>query len=207
MNKGVLKAYAAKMARGATVRDAEAEIVRIVTEQARAVAGKYRFGYHDRADMIQQGVLFVLEAIEEGKYDVSRPLENFSYVHMRNRLLNYKRKHFMRSEKPCDCCDPFDPPINPCERWVGWNERNVAKQNLMMPIDVFSVEDEKEKNMRVEYDVEGMIEMNDAMDKIDRELPVSLRGDYLKMKAGVNISKSRRDAVRDAITGMFHEEG
>ena len=65
------------------------EALNIVTKR---LVYKFKFGYHEIEDMKQQAAVFAIEALE--KYDHKRPLENFLWVHVRNRLFNFKRDNF-----------------------------------------------------------------------------------------------------------------
>lgn len=207
MNQRLLKQYVRKMPAGSTPKDAENEIVDIIQSVAKALSRipRFRFGYHSRADIEQQGVLIALEILEEDKYDPSRPLEGFLYTHLKRRLGNYKRDNYIRAERPCQCCNPFDPPVSPCERFDAWQIRNTTKQNLMLPLDVSSVADEYESNMRTESMVEEEAHINELLTMIDEQLPVELRADYLKMTHGVAVPKNRRLKVREAVMEIIKD--
>lgn len=70
--------------------------------------GKYVFGYNSVEDIIQQGVYKGLEIIAEGKYKPEKYLKGngadspetsmmrFMSVHIRRRLINYKRDNMRR---------------------------------------------------------------------------------------------------------------
>jgi hypothetical protein len=210
MNHKLLKDYAAKMTaesgRRTTLAEAEAEIARIVLEVSRNISPAFKFGYHTRGDMAQTAAVFALEILEhEDVYDVSRPLAGFLYIHIRNRLSNYRRNNYIRTERPCQCCDPYIPPINPCDKWVAWNNRNIKKQNLMRPLNVYGIADEHERNMREVCTVEEDASVNELMTLIDERLDVDLRDDYLKLKNGVSIPKARKQKVRDAIMEIISD--
>src|SRR5689334_18040183 len=103
----------------------------------------FRFGYHDHEDIKQQGTLFALEAIAKGSYDPTKPLDNFIYSHIKNRLINFKRDKFKRNDAPCIKCFEADrlceqPTHNGefCDRYLQWRKRNVSRQNLMNPTDI-----------------------------------------------------------------------
>lgn len=209
MNHKLLKNYAAKMTvetgKRATIAEAEAEIARIVLEVSRNISPAFKFGYHTRGDMAQTAAFFALELLEqEDKYDVSRPLAGFLYIHIRNRLANYRRDNYIRTERPCQCCDPFNPPLSPCDKWTAWNNRNIKKQNLMRPLDVYVIADEHEKNMRENCTVEDDASVNELISLIDDKLSVELRSDYLKLKNGVSIPKARKQKVREAILEIIN---
>lgn len=200
MRKKLIAAYAAKLSREwgrpASAADAEAEIVRTIRVVARNLAGgnRFVFGYHTREDIEQQVSLFALEALEvPGRYDVSRPLGNFLYVHCKNGLHNLKRDTFMRCEPPCGCCDAFGDPPEPCRRWREWAARNSAKQALMSldplgPVDT-----------RDDTDVVEDAAARELMARIDDELAPELRSDYHRMLDRVHVPKARRLLVRGAI--------
>jgi hypothetical protein len=190
-----------------SIREAEEEIVSVIRRVSRSVAPSYRFGYLSNEDIEQQGVYEALLALEDGDYLIDMPLENFMHVHIRNRLSNFRRKHYKRIEAPCKCCDPSNPPEYPCRKWLDWSARNATKANLMHTIDVTSVSDESEANMRDD--------VPDAADDaigaelralVDRELPVELRRDYLQMLDGRAVPKARREKVRAAIIEILNVE-
>jgi DNA-directed RNA polymerase specialized sigma24 family protein len=83
----------------------ETEVIDIINTVADRLCYKFKFGYHSAEDMKQQARLYAWEGME--KYDGKRPLENFLWTHVRNRLYNFKRNNYSRLEKPCDTCEFF----------------------------------------------------------------------------------------------------
>ena len=81
----------------------EQEVLDVIDGIANRLCYKFKFGYHSPEDMKQQARLFAWEGLE--KYDGKRPLENFLWTHVRNRLYNFKRNNYSRLEKPCDTCE------------------------------------------------------------------------------------------------------
>lgn len=212
MNRQLIKDYAKKMGkelnRKVTLAEAEVEIVRVMQKVARVLAPSYRFGYHSNEDMEQEGIQYALIVLESNdKYDINQPLENFLYTHIHNRLYNYKRKHYTRLEPPCSCCDPFNPPAYPCQKWLDWKSRNSSKQNIMQPLDMSNISDESEHNMYQESEVIDNTIGSELRTLLDRELPVELRRDYLQMIDGKVIPKIRRDKVREAVLSITKEKG
>jgi hypothetical protein len=211
MNIKFLRAYAQKMTtesgRKVSLADAEIEIVRIMQKVASTLAPSFRFGYHSIEDVEQQGVWEALKVLEENKYDVARPLENFLYTHIHNRLHNFKRKHYSRLEPPCTCCDPINPPAFPCQKFTDWVGRNSAKQNIMRPLDMGNISDESEGNMREDCVLTDDAIASELRAIIDKGLPVELRHDYLQMLDGKVIPKARREKVREAVLILISEKG
>ena len=85
------------------------------------LASKFRFAYHSIDDMKQQAAIFALEGLKN--YDTSRPLENFLWTHVRNRLFNYKRNNYQRPDNPCITCPFFDKHLqnsnNQCSKFLN----------------------------------------------------------------------------------------
>src|SRR6185369_6692752 len=115
---------------------------------ANKLAKKFKFGYRDEDDMKQEAMILAINGLE--KYDGKRPLANFLYIHIRNRLCNYKRKHYIRIEKPCTRC-PFKAFIPPdqckkykdmmdCNLYKRWYERNIVKRNLANTLEYNQVD-------------------------------------------------------------------
>lgn len=223
MKKKLIKNYAQKlsneMGRKVSLQEAEEEIVRVIQNVARTIAPQFRFGYHSVEDMEQEGIMEALKVLETDKYDVSRPLGNFLYVHVHNRLSNFRRKHYMRHEPPCGCCDTCNPPAHPCQKFLDWKARNATKQNLMRPVDIsniahqYKVSGIGEDGVR-ECCVVGVHDDFNIIDKaigaelrliLDKELPVDLRRDYLQMLDGKTVPKVRREKVRQGVLNILRE--
>src|SRR5688500_13353992 len=119
----------------------EAQVLEAIEKTVRLVAASFRFGYFDVDDMRQQARLFALQALD--KYDESRPLENFLYTHIKNRLINFKRDKYKRNDPPCQVCHGTIPGESTghedgalCARYRAWRKRNLSKQNIMNPLDI-----------------------------------------------------------------------
>lgn len=190
----MIKQYAKQ--KGTSFREAEQAIIAIITKVARSVAPTYRFGYHTIEDMEQQAVVFALDVLTQPDvYDTSRPLENFLSVHIRNRLSNFRRQHYMRTEPPCKCCDPYIACSGSrCQKWIDWNKRNTIKQSLMKTVDTSTV---FEKETAKDKDISHGDELAEL---VDRLIPMDLRRDYLKMIDGESVPKHRREKVQGAVT-------
>lgn len=182
------------------------------------LASKFRFGYHELDDIKQQGMLFAIKVMAANKYDVSRPLENFLYTHLRNQFINYKRDNYIRNEPPCLGCIFYDPKRTKsadqcaafaskteCTKLIEWNRRNATKRNIMQPIDFDSV---MECGLtRKHDDVLLEMESEELERRIDDELPLDMRADYLRLRAGEPVSKARKLTIRNAIAEILAESG
>lgn len=178
------------------------EELKIIDKVVNRLAPKYKFGYFDIEDIKQQGRLFALQAMD--KYDPAQPLENFLCVHVKNRLINFKRDNYCRIEPPCEPpSDENEPDYN---KWNAWQKRNETKKNLMEPLDITNIRDEDESNMRMESEVITNAETAEYMRIIDKQLPLELRADLLRIRASVNIPKIRRERVYNAVKKIIKEE-
>lgn len=199
----------------------EQEVLTIIEKVVTVLAPNFTFGHYDVSDIKQEGTIMALEAIDKDKYDSSRPLENFLYTHVKNRLINLKRNKFARHEPPCSSCPFFDPDNKlslcknqcsayedkmECSRWEIYITRNIAKRNLQEPMDIGDVDDEYEDNMKYQADPINTVVDSEFFKKIDGRLDPSLRSDFMKLMAGVTIPKKKREKVRQAIEEILYGE-
>ena len=190
----------------------EEQVLQIINDISNRLAAKFKFGYHEIEDMKQQARMFAWEALD--RYDGVRPLENFLWTHVRNRLYNFKRNNFGRPDKPCDGCPHFDPSISnakgygcrafddheECELYAGWLRRNTAKRNIM-------------NTAQLELDVRGNGSIEDFLDKkhifnlVDKSISVSDREDWLRLVNNLKMPKIRRESLVERIIAILEENG
>lgn len=152
----------------------EQEALEKIIKIAKALAPKYVFDCYDKEDLEQEAIMMGIEAMS--RYDPSRPLENFLYTHISNRLKNFKRDNYFR---PSSTGEP--------ER-VQQNKKNI--------LDAGNLE---EGAVYFEPDMDAIIDDRAIIEKIERELPISYRKDYLKLCAGVRISINRKEEIYSLI--------
>ena len=173
----------------------EREVTETITRVANRYAYKFQFGFYTPDDIRQEAFIIAMDALD--RYDESRPLENFLAVHVKNRLNNFKRDKYYRQQK---------------EDQANKNKYdNNTKKFLMEPIDINSVRDEHENNMRLDDDFIHTVEDQELLDIIDTYLDVGLRADYLRILNGVYVPKPRREQIYNEINRILkennHEEG
>ena len=145
------------------------EYLPIIERVVNRLAKRFVFGYHQEDDLKQYAYMKAFELIASNRWDGVRPLENFLYRHVRNRLINWKRDTYHRAEKPCKNCPFYDPKFlksenqcaafierMSCKRYASWYLRNLAKRGLSNLIDIGNV---SESEISVENSV------GDAYDK------------------------------------------
>lgn len=179
-------------------------VLEAIERAVRILAPVFVFGYHDLDDMKQEGRIFGLQCLE--KYDSSRPFPNFVYVHIRNRLSNFKRKHFRRTDPPCPQCHEgnFCSGERLCKKYANWLTLNNSKASIMRPKDIDAVYNHVEDAADAEADAEW----EETSQRIDERLPIELRTYYLQMLDGVFVPKAKKQLVLDElrrILGVDHE--
>jgi DNA-directed RNA polymerase specialized sigma24 family protein len=164
------------------------EVIETIQKVAKRVSYNFRFAFYDVEDIEQEAFIIGMEALD--RYDETRPLENFLFVHIKNRLKNFKRDNYIRYE-----------PEKP------WNKdvRKIAKKSLMEPINLDNVMDYTNNNMSQPDDFIDAIQKKEYLEFIDRNLDMSYRGDYLRMLHGVHVPKPRRDEIIETIRDLLRE--
>ena len=163
----------------------EEEVVEVITRVARKLAHKFVFASYDVDDIEQEAFLMGIEGLK--RYDSSKPLENFMYAHINNRLKNFKRDNYYR----------FD--------YGNAQKIQERKKSILEPMDIaalysVSTEDETLSNAHI----------TETLELIDRKLPSDLRGDYLRLQTNSSLPKGRKaiviQAIEDIINGDYNEE-
>ena len=181
-----------KIPKGMTEREVTETITKVVNRYAK----KFKFSYHEIDDIKQEGFMIGMEALE--RYDASRPLENFLAVHIKNRLKNFKRDNFFRYDEELEKNASSTKDLKKVQR-------NNVRKFLIYPIDIDSVRQDGEKNMSTSDKFIDDVELKELMVLIDKNLQVTYRKDYLKMRDGVYVSKIRREEVCGEIQKILKE--
>jgi len=191
----------------------EEEFLRVLDNISKRLGHKFRFGYHDFDDMKQQAAIFAMEGLE--KYDNTRPLENFLWTHVRNRLFNYKRNNYQRPDKPCFTCPFFDKGYKcsnnqcskytekkDCELYAAWSNRNDAKKNIMQPTQI-----ESESLHFHSSNFLNDLQNQEIINFLDNHIQSEHRETYLKLKHGHKIPKQQLNKLKTHIQEIMEKEG
>lgn len=189
----------------------EEEFLRVLDNISKRLSHKFRFAYHDIEDMKQQAAIFAIEGLE--KYDQTRPLENFLWTHVRNRLFNYKRNNYQRPDKPCLTCPFFDKGYkssnNQCSKYLekldcdlykAWHDRNEAKKNIVQPSYI-----NDENSLSHKNDLFSNIADKEIIDYLDANIDSEYREHYLKLKHGIKVNKQHLDKLKTHIMSLISE--
>jgi DNA-directed RNA polymerase specialized sigma24 family protein len=163
----------------------ESEVLEVINRIADRYAYKFRFGYFEAEDIRQEAFLIAYTGLAH--YDKSRSLENFLYIHLSNRLKNFKRDNYYRYE-------------------VGDAQRmQNTKKSILEPIDIHEL-----FHIATGSDIEDEAHISEIHDLIDEKLPANMRSDYLKLKNKGKLTKSRKNKIikklQEIIDGEIQDE-
>lgn len=189
----------------------EQEVINTIIDIAKKVAPKFEFPGWSREDLEQEAFIIAMDGLE--RYEPDKPLANFLFIHIKNRLGHVKRKHYIRIDKPClNCplnayikkeekCTAYERFID-CDIYSKWAARNDKKKNLARPLDI------------VEYDYadgfnapEDKLNYKNMITLIDSNISIENRASWLKSKHGIKLSKADRISLKDEIVQIFEEHG
>ena len=161
-------------------------VISVITKVAQKLAPKYVFASYDVEDIEQEAFIIALDALE--RYDSGKPLENFLYTHVNNRLKNFKRDNYYR------------------QAHGSAQKIQARKKNLLEPIDIDCLYSISTKDSTVTD-----AHIREITELIDKKLPSELRRDYLKLRNNSPLPKSRKanviKVIEDIINGEYNEEG
>jgi DNA-directed RNA polymerase specialized sigma24 family protein len=160
----------------------ESKVIDTIMKIAKRLAPKYVFTGYDIDDIEQEAFLIGVAGLE--KYDPSRPLENFMYTHINNRLKTFKRNNYYRMD-------------------YGSSAQKLQdrKRNLLEPMCLDNI-----YNICAQDHIVSDAHLNEILDLIDRKLPAHLRTDYLKLQSNSSLPKSRKAIIIDAIEKIINGE-
>lgn len=153
----------------------EGHIVDVITKIAKRLAPKYVFSGYEVEDIEQEAFLIGVKGLE--KYDPSRPLENFMYTHINNRLKTFKRDNYYRMD--------YGSPAQKIQD---------RKKCLLEPVslDAIYLIFQPDETINDAY-------IKETLELIDRKLPSHLRRDYLKLQANAPLPKNRKAQIIEII--------
>ena len=159
----------------------EQEVIDTITKVSDKLSNKYTFAFYAEEDIKQEAFIIGMEALE--RYDESKPLENFLFIHIANRLKNFKRDNYFRQDE-------------------GKAEKvQKRKKNLLEPANLenFSI-------AREDDDLLSKISDLELKELIKNSIPAAMRADYLRLCAGVSVPKKRKSEIEYTIRKIVDGE-
>lgn len=156
----------------------EQEVIDTILHVARKLAPKFVFASYSEEDIVQEAFIIGIDGLE--KYDSSRPLSNFMFTHISNRLKNFKRDNYYRLD-------------------VGSGlEIQTKKRAIMDAMDIESVQ-------AIYHTERDEVESREIIELIDRKLPSEFRRDYLKLQANAPLTKTRKAQILQIIEDIIDQ--
>lgn len=173
----------------------ETQVLEVVEEIVTKLSKKLTFGFYDIEDIQQEGRMRALttglETFDDTRFtdaEMAKALERFLRIHVTTRMKNFMRDNMGRSEKP----------INP-DRVENWERVNKRRRNIMRPASIHEISHE----FPLLTSAVEEIHHTHLMELINKNLPVDLRTDFLRMCDGVRVPKPRQSKVREAIAEII----
>jgi DNA-directed RNA polymerase specialized sigma24 family protein len=158
----------------------ETEVIETILKISKKLAHKYTFASYEVEDIEQEAFLIGIAGLD--KYDHVRPLDNFMYVHINNRLKTFKRDNYYRLEH-------------------GAAEKiQKTKKDILEPLDIQEL-----YHIATGDTISEDAELSELLQIIDDNLPSNMRSDYLKLKNNAPLSKSRKSKVVAFIQSIVEE--
>lgn len=145
----------------------EEQVVSVIYKISSRLASKYTFPNYEEEDIAQEAFIIGMEAMS--RYDEVRPLENFLSIHIKNRLMNFKRDNYYR---------PDD------------GKAEKIQQGKKKLLDAQSMDDMK--NLLLAAQSSDNLETKELIEYIDSNLPINLRADYLRFRNDQPLTKTKR---------------
>lgn len=186
------------------------EIEKIVEHLPRS----YCFGPYGLDDIRQFARMECLVCLAKGKYDPSRPLENYLARHIKRRLLNLRRQVIRADTQTIGCracyarwqsslSGPCGKETPGCRVFVAWAANQKQKLRFSHPCHLeYAIDDKSQLRENLINEVAGI----ELLERIDAQLPAELRSDYLRLLEGEQLGKARRLAVQEAILSILNED-
>jgi hypothetical protein len=164
----------------------ESETIDIINYIVTVLAPKSRFFTLSIDDIKQQGWVYAIDGLD--KFDNSwkkdknisttEKLKSFLYIHVRNRLLNFKRDTLGRT---------------------------CAKQNLLCAIDINIIDENQESNCRTNVIPEDFFHIKHIQEIILEYLPEEFHTDYNRMLEHHTVAKARKEEIYSLVREILED--
>lgn len=171
------------------------EVFIVIDSVCKSVSRNFSFDHFEPEDIYQEAYIICAEVID--KYDGQRPLENFLNVSVRNRLYNFRRDNSKYYKYQCDICNNEDS--DNCDNCLRQRVLFNTKKNIDHPLNI----DEVQSEVTYEINNADVMANKEMFLLINRNLPISMRTDYLKMLSDVYVNKNRRAEIVERIKDIL----
>ena len=152
-------------------------------------APKYKIPGYEVEDIEQDAFILSLDALKIWDEKVG-PFENFLTVFLSTRLISFTRLKLKLN-----------------------SQSESVQKALLSASDIYSLDWDQQQSLVDKDSVIDNVEIEDIVRRVDEYLPVSLRKDFLKMRAGVTINRGRQKKIvafvhslLDSLSGKDRDE-
>jgi hypothetical protein len=193
----------------------EDEVLVTIDKVISKLSYKFIFGCYTYDDIKQEAFIIALEGLEHYRPDL--PLENFLWVHVKNRLCNLKRDKYIRLDKPCATC-PLKAYIKKgdlckiyenkgdCELYAAWKSRNEAKKNVISPISMSVLQHSDNSPYTANCATEDLYN-KELIALIDKHMTMDIRPFWLQLKAGMKLHIEDLRRIQERVREIMEENG
>lgn len=191
----------------------EVQILEIIERLLNILAHRYKFSYFTLEDIKQEGRIIAINGLHG--YDESRPLDNFLYSHLKNRLSNFVRDNYVRAESPCKLCrrkiqgktEHIDGQF--CEKHIAWKKRITQKLGVHNPKALYTIQDAEQLFCSPEPNEEKSTqeERDRLIEMISDNISVEVRTTFLMMLEGMNVKFTDKEVLLEEIRRVLGEKG
>lgn len=174
-------------------------ILELIEKIASRLAPRFTFGHYDVDDIKQEIFLIALKGLP--KHDASRgTLSTYLHRYCYSRLKNFKRDNFFRQEYDCVVCGCHDPY---CDKCLKRQWKMEGKSGLLEPQDIHGIK--HDPSMTIHHDYLDKMAVDELQEIINREIPVSMREDYLRIIEGLYVHKSKRAKIEELLKSIIEK--
>ena len=145
----------------------EEQVISTISKISSRLANKFTFANYEEEDIAQEAFIIGMDAME--RYDEIRPLENFLFTHIKNRLINFKRDNYYRPDE---------------------GKAEIIQQGKRKLLEAQSVD--TIQNFLISSESSNSIETRELLDYIDVHLPANMRSDYLRFRNDQSLTKTKK---------------
>lgn len=171
------------------------ETFEIIDRLLRRLSAKYTFDSYEADDMYQEGYIIACKALKAYDPTKGTTLSTFLYKHLSRRLINFIRDHSIRTKNHCIKHSEY---IEGCPNCQQRQATQDAKRGIQRPKDITNLDFSESSTQLAE------LEIKEVEKRINSILPKEMREDYLRMKDGDYVSRSRRMEIETKILEVIN---
>jgi len=156
----------------------EEQVILTISKISSRLANKFTFANYEEEDIAQEAFIIGMDAMD--RYDEKRPLENFLSVHIKNRLMNFKRDNYYRPDE-------------------GKAEQiQQGKKKLLEAQSVDTIQ-----NFLTVAESSCSLESRELLEYIDNHLPANMRSDYLRFRNEQSLTKTKKAKLVEELRAIM----